>query len=90
VQLAVGDRRFTATMGDFVYTPGGVAHGFRGASQQPARVLVFDAPAHAGTFFERVDREVKNLPRDLPRVLEIGGNTGIRFLQPERRLTASP
>ena len=81
-KFAVGDQRFTATAGDFVYTPGGVVHGFRGASQRPARVLIFDAPAHAGAFFKRVDREVKDLPRDLPKVLDIGEDTGIRFLQP--------
>jgi hypothetical protein len=45
-------------------------------------VLIFDAPAHAGAFFKRVDREVKELPRDLPKVLDIGESTGIRFLQP--------
>ncbi len=82
VQFTVGDQGFTATVGDFVYTPGGVVHGFRGASTQPARVLIFDAPAHAGAFFKRVDREVKELPRDLAKVLAIGGDTGIHFVQP--------
>ena len=72
----------TAGAGDFVYMPGGVAHGFRGARLRPARVLIFDAPAHAGAFFKRVDREVKELPRDLPKVIDIGENTGIRFFQP--------
>jgi len=45
-------------------------------------VLIFDAPAHTGAFFKRVDREVKELPRDLPKVIDIGENTGIRFFQP--------
>lgn len=82
VRFSVGDQAFTASAGDFVYTPGGVAHGFIGISQQPARVLIFDAPAHAGAFFKRVDHEVKVLPRDLGKVLQIGEDTGIRFLQP--------
>jgi quercetin dioxygenase-like cupin family protein len=82
VQFTLGDRRFTASAGDFVYTPGGVLHGFQGASAQPAHVLIFDAPAHAGAFFKRVDREVKDLPRDLPKVLEIGKDAGIHFLPP--------
>ena len=82
VAFAVGDQVFTASAGDFVYTPGGVVHGFRGASLRPARVLIFDAPAHAGAFFKRVDREVRELPRDLPKVLDIGEETGIHFLQP--------
>ncbi len=82
VRFTVGDQVFTASTGDFLYTPGGVAHGFSGESQQPARVLIFDAPAHAGAFFKRVDREVKVLPRDLVKVQQIGEDTGIRFLQP--------
>ena len=82
VEFTVAERRFTATVGDFVYTPSGAVHGFRGASAQPARVLIFDAPAHAGAFFKRVDREVKDLPRDLPKVLDIGESTGIHFAQP--------
>lgn len=60
----------------------GLAHGFSGESEQPARVLIFDAPAHAGAFFKRVDREVTALPRDLDKVRRIGEDTGIRFLQP--------
>jgi quercetin dioxygenase-like cupin family protein len=79
-EFSVGAESFIARAGDFVYTPGGVVHGFRGASQEAARVLIFDAPAHAGAFFERVDREVELLPRDLPKVLEIGRNTGIEFV----------
>jgi quercetin dioxygenase-like cupin family protein len=82
VQFTVGNQRFTATAGDFVYTPGSVVHGFRGASQRPARVLILDAPAHAAAFFKRVDREVKELPRDLPKVFAIGEDTGIRFVEP--------
>jgi quercetin dioxygenase-like cupin family protein len=82
VEFNVADRRFTAGAGDFVYTPGGVKHGFTGVGPQSARVLIFDAPAHAAAFFKRVDREVKELPRDLPRVLDIGDATGIRFMRP--------
>jgi quercetin dioxygenase-like cupin family protein len=82
VQFILGDRRFTATAGDFVYTPGSVVHGFSGASQRPARVLIFDAPAHAGAFFKRVDQEVNELPRDLHKVIDIGTDTGVRFVQP--------
>lgn len=79
VQFTVNGERLDATVGDFVYTPGGVLHGFTGKSQQPARVLIFDAPAHAGAFFKRVDREVGELPRDLAKVLAIGADTGVHF-----------
>jgi quercetin dioxygenase-like cupin family protein len=84
VEFMVGERRFAATVGDFLYTPGNLVHGFRGTSVQPARVLIFDAPAHAGAFFKRVDREVRDLPRELSKVLEIGASTGIDFVHPAR------
>lgn len=82
VEFTLGERVFSASAGDFVYTPGGTSHGFRGASDTPAHVLIFDAPAHAGAFFRRVDSEVRELPADLPKVLAIGEQTGIHFLPP--------
>ena len=68
--------------GDFVYAPGGTVHGFQGCSEQPARVLIFDAPAHAESFFREVDREVKG-PGDLPKVPAIGRRHDIEFLPPQ-------
>jgi quercetin dioxygenase-like cupin family protein len=82
VDFELDGQRFTARPGDFVYTAGGRVHGFRGASETAARVLIFDCPAHAATFFQRVDREVRELPRDLPRVFAIGRETGIEFAAP--------
>lgn len=64
--------------GDFVYAPGGTVHGFQGASKQHSRVIIFDAPAHAESFFREVDREVKE-PRDLAKVPGIGERHQIHF-----------
>jgi quercetin dioxygenase-like cupin family protein len=80
IEFTLAGERFTARRGDFVYAPGGVAHGFRGSSATTAKAIVFDAPAHAASFFKRVDREVHVLPADLPKVLAIGDATGIHFL----------
>jgi quercetin dioxygenase-like cupin family protein len=82
VEFTIDGQSYLATAGDFLYTPGGMLHGFRGASDRPARVLIFDAPAHAARFFREVDRNVTDLPRELPKVLEIGARTGIRFATP--------
>jgi quercetin dioxygenase-like cupin family protein len=68
--------------GDFVYVPGGVSHGFRGASDVVARVLIFDAPAASEAFFRETAREVREMPRDLAKVPEIGARHGVHF---ERR-----
>ena len=82
VEFTVGQEQFTATAGDFAYTPAGLVHGFRGASAQPSRMLILDVPAHAGAFFRLVGREVKDLPLDLSRVIDIGKKSGIHFVQP--------
>ena len=69
--------------GDFAFTPAGAVHGFRGASDEPARMLVFDAPAHAEHFFREFDREVGKSPQDFAKAPEIGARHGIHFLPPK-------
>jgi quercetin dioxygenase-like cupin family protein len=73
--------------GDFVYVPAGVLHGFRGLSAEGSRMLIFDAPAHAGSFFKDVDREVRGV-QDLPKVPAIGLRNGIRFAPPPAKSAA--
>jgi quercetin dioxygenase-like cupin family protein len=67
--------------GDFIYAPGGTLHGFKGNSPTTARLLIFDAPAHAESFFREVEREV-NAPEDMAKVPEIGRRHQIDFAQP--------
>jgi quercetin dioxygenase-like cupin family protein len=81
-EFEVGNRRELVGSGDFLYVPGGTVHGFRGASETPARMLIFDAPAHAEGFFRDVEREVTEMPRDLAKVPVIGQRHGIEFLPP--------
>jgi quercetin dioxygenase-like cupin family protein len=68
--------------GDFVYAPAGTIHGFSGLSQEPARVIILDAPAHAAGFFIEIDHEVKNMPADISKVPSIGVKHGVHFLPP--------
>ena len=76
--LAVDEQLVGA--GDFIYAPAGTVHGFQGAAPgQTARMLVFDAPAHAESFFREVDREVKG-PPDMAKVPQIGRRHQIDFL----------
>lgn len=65
--------------GEFVYAPGGTVHGFQGASETPVRLLIFDAPAHAESFFREVDRQVR-APEDRRKVPGIGLQHQIHFL----------
>jgi quercetin dioxygenase-like cupin family protein len=69
--------------GAFVYTPANVVHGFSGLSDEPARVLIFDAPAHSEGFFIDTAREVRAMPQDLSKVPAIGQRHGITFLVPQ-------
>lgn len=81
VRFIVDGREQLVKSGDFLYAPGGTVHGFQGASEKPARMLIFDAPAHAEAFFKDVDREVKEMPRDLPKALQIGDRHQIHFVR---------
>ena len=82
VNFVLGDQARRVTAGDFLYAPGGTLHAFKGASERPARVLVFDAPAAAEGFFRDVHREVKEMPADLAKVPEIGERHRLRFIRP--------
>lgn len=64
--------------GEFLFAPGGTLHGFQGESDDPARMLIIDAPAHAESFFRDVDREVKG-PDDRVKVPGIGARNQIFF-----------
>jgi uncharacterized RmlC-like cupin family protein len=72
VEFEIEGRRERVGAGDFVYAPAGATHAFQGASKEPARMLIFDAPAHAKSFFKDVDREVREFPRDLAKLPQIG------------------
>lgn len=81
VEFTIGMEKVTIQEGDFIYAPAGTLHGFHGTSAEAARMLIFDAPAHAGSFFKEVDREVKTAG-DMAKVPEIGLRNGIRFVRP--------
>ena len=81
VRFTIQDQPQVVRAGDFVYAPGGTPHAFQGLSEQPARVLIFDAPAHAESFFKEVHREVKG-PEDMAKVPAIGDRHQIHFMRP--------
>jgi quercetin dioxygenase-like cupin family protein len=79
VRFQLDGREQVFKAGDFIYAPGGTVHGFQGASAHPARLIIFDAPAHAESFFRDAEREVKEMPRDLGKVPAIGKRHRINF-----------
>jgi quercetin dioxygenase-like cupin family protein len=89
VRFTLGTETRRVKPGDFIFAPAGTLHGFQGASEQPARVLILDVPAHAESFFREVEREVKEMPRDLPKALAIGDRHQIRFARPAAQSSAA-
>lgn len=71
-----------SSAGDFNYLPRGTVHGFKGASSDPARVLIFAAPAHGSEFFHELSKEIRSLPEDAQKMPEIGERHGIHFMPP--------
>jgi hypothetical protein len=69
-----------SSRGDFNYLPRGTVHGFKGASQAPARMLIFAAPAHGSEFFQEISRDIHSLPEDGPKIPGIGLRHGIEFM----------
>jgi quercetin dioxygenase-like cupin family protein len=87
VDFEIDGQTVKSRPGDFNYLPRNTIHAFKGASLEPARVLIFAAPAHASEFFEEVNTEVRNLPDDLKMIPEIGRRHGIEFLSAQRPTT---
>jgi len=82
VEFEIAGQRQLVRAGDFVYAPAGTVHGFHGASDQPAHMLILDATAHAEGFFKEVDRAVRQGSLSLSKVPEIGARHGINFSAP--------
>ena len=80
VEFTVDGQSVTSRRGDFNYLPRGTIHGFKGASEAPARVLIFAAPAHGSEFFHELKDEIRNLPEDGPKIPEIGERHGVHFM----------
>jgi quercetin dioxygenase-like cupin family protein len=80
VEFMIDGEPVRSSRGDFNYLPRGTVHGFKGASESTARVLIFAAPAHGSEFFQEVNDEVRRVPEDLSKIPEIGQRHGIEFI----------
>ena len=80
VEFEIDGQKVRSAAGDFNYLPRNTVHGFKGASDSPARVLIFAAPAHGSEFFKELNEEIRNLPEDGSKIPEIGERHGIHFM----------
>jgi quercetin dioxygenase-like cupin family protein len=81
VDFVIDGEKVTSHRGDFNYLPRGTIHGFKGASELPARVLIFASPAHGSDFFHEISSRVRTMPDDLAKIPEIGRQHGIEFMR---------
>jgi quercetin dioxygenase-like cupin family protein len=80
VDFEIDGEPVRSAAGDFNYLPRNTVHGFKGASAEPARVLIFAAPAHGSEFFRELNEEVRSLPEDGSKIPVIGARHGIHFM----------
>ena len=80
IDFEVDGQRVKSAKGDFNYLPRNTVHGFKGASQSSARVLIFAAPAHGSEFFQQLNEEVRSLSEDASKIPQIGERHGIHFM----------
>lgn len=80
VEFEVDGKSVKSAKGDFNYLPRNTVHGFKGASDSPARVLIFAAPAHGSEFFHELNDEIRTLPEDGAKIPAIGERHGIHFM----------
>lgn len=83
VDFLVDGQSVRSSKGDFNYLPRGTVHGFKGASDESARVLIFAAPAHGSEFFHELNEQIQHLPEDAAKMPEIGRKHGIEFMPVE-------
>ena len=80
IDFHVDGEQLSVRSGDFIRLPANTIHGFKGASGDGARVLIFASPGHSSEFFEELNNEVRTVPDDLHKVPEIGRRHEIEMM----------
>ena len=91
--IQVGGKTQTASAGDFIRLPRGVAHSFENTGNVDAKVLLLVAPAGLETFFKEAFYPVEDRSAAMPpmtgeflaRVLEAAPKCGLEFLPPTQQ-----
>lgn len=77
--------------GGVVYAPRGSIHTFKNAGGTPLRLLIRTSPSGFETFFTRCAEEFRQPgPPDMERILQIGAQHGIHFVQPQADGDSTP
>jgi quercetin dioxygenase-like cupin family protein len=88
IEAQIGEQRFTANQGAFLWLPRDVRHGFVVAGDGPCTILTITTPSGFERFVADVGSSTNQTtlpePRepDVPRLVEIAGRYGIEFPPP--------
>ena len=88
IDAQIGEQRFTAAQGAFLWLPRDVQHGFVVTGDEPCTMLTITTPSGFDRFVADVgsstDQTTLPEPRepDVPRLVEIAGRYGIEFPPP--------
>ena len=89
ITAQVGEQRFAARAGSFLWLPRDVQHGFVVGDDGPCTILVITTPSGFDRFVAEVgsptaatDRLPEPSEPDIPRLFEIAGRYGIEFPPP--------
>jgi len=91
--VQVGGQTLTASAGDFICLPRGVAHCFRNTGSVEAKFLLVAAPAGLEAFFQEGFLPVEDPSAPMPpmteafmaRLFEAAGKCGLEFLAPAQQ-----
>lgn len=82
IRVRRGDRDLDLGRGDIAVLPRGEAHTFVNVGAGPSRVMVTIVPGGFEGFFEAVDAEGLQVPRDGDRVTELAAEYGLEIVGP--------
>ena len=68
--------------GDYLNIAAGTPHTLCGVSATPTRVLVWAFPGGMEEFFRELNSEIKSMPEDLPKVLDIAAKHRLAVIAP--------
>ena len=89
--VQLGEERFVARPGDFVFLPRGVVHAFRNDGASRLRLILTFVPAGIEKYFEEVFEPAEDrsatppppTPELIERLVTAGARYGIRFFLPD-------
>ena len=80
MELTVGDKTTILRAGDLAFGPRGIPHSWKIVGNSKAKVILSVFPAGIEDMFEELG-ELPPGPPDFPKVVEICGRYGIKFIQ---------